>query len=170
MDATTGTGSVDRADEIVVATDGSRPSRAALSWAVREARSSGRRVCAVRVFDPTFLYSPPAPVFESIAVARAAEREALHDAVTGTVGTHEGVRLTEEVLQGEPAPEIIRRSEGAAMLVMGSHGRTRIGTTFLGSVSAACVHRADCPVLIIPPKAADSVPAEPGDAVGADAP
>ena len=169
MNPTSGTSAGDRAGEIVVAVDGSRPSRAALTWAVREARSSGRHVCAVRVFDPTFLYSPPAPVFESLAVARVAEQEALRETVAGTVGTPEDVQVREELLQGEVGPELIRRSQGAAMLVMGSHGRSRVGATFLGSVGAACVHRADCPVLIIPPKAADSVLADAGDTVGADA-
>lgn len=145
----------DRSNEIVVAVDGSRPSLAALAWAVGEARSVGRSVCAVRVFDPAFLYSPPAPVFESIAVARTAEREALDDAVAAIVGTDAGVPVRKELLQGQPATEIIRRSEKAAMLVMGSHGRTRVGSAILGSVGAACVRKAGCPVVVIPPDAAE---------------
>lgn len=168
MDATSGTVAGDRADEIVVAVDGSPASRAALIWAVREARSTGQRVCAVRVFDPTYLYSPPAAVFASIAVARTAEREALHDSVAGTVGDPEGVALREELLQGVAATELIARSTGAAMLVMGSHGRSRVGTTFLGSVGAACVHQADCPVLILSPKAAEALLAEADSALGSD--
>ncbi len=145
----------DRANEIVVAVDGSRPSLAALAWAVGEARSAGREVCAVRVFDPTFLYSPPAPVFESIAVARAEERDALDRDIAATGVADADVRVRPELIQGQPAIEIVRRSEDAAMLVMGSHGRSRIGSTILGSVSAACVRKAECPVVVIPPHAAD---------------
>jgi nucleotide-binding universal stress UspA family protein len=147
--------SQNRASEIVVAVDGSRPSLAALAWAVGEARSAGREVCAVRIFDPTMLYSPPAPIFESIAVARADERAALDRDVATVVDAGADVRVRTEVIQGQPAIEIVRRSEGAAMLVMGSHGRSRIGSTILGSVGAACMRKAGCPVVVIPPKAAD---------------
>ncbi|TCK22345.1 universal stress protein [Pseudonocardia endophytica] len=149
-----------RANEIVVAVDGSRPSLAALSWAVREARTAGRDVCAVRVFDPAYLYSPPGAVFESIEAARAAEREVLREEVAGLLGAVQDVRVREELLEGQPAAEIVRRSEGAAMLVMGSHGRTRIGSTFLGSVGRACVRKAGCPVVVIPPNAAEPVLAD----------
>ena len=145
----------DRATQIVVAIDGSRPSLAALAWAVGEARTAGRELHAVRVFDPTFLYSPPAPVFESIAVARTAEREALERDVAGTAGANPDVPVHLELIQGQPAIEIVRRCEGVAMLVMGSHGRSRVGSTILGSVGAACVRKAGCPVVVIPPKAAD---------------
>jgi nucleotide-binding universal stress UspA family protein len=101
------------------------------------------------------LYSPPAPIFESIAVARADERAALDRDVATVVDAGADVRVRTEVIQGQPAIEIVRRSEGAAMLGMGSHGRSRIGSTILGSVGAACVRKAGCPVVVIPPKAAD---------------
>jgi nucleotide-binding universal stress UspA family protein len=145
----------DRANEIVVAVDGSRPSLAALAWAVGQARSAGREICAVRVFDPTFLYSPPAPAFESIAVARAEERDALERDVAAAVGAGPDVPIRTELIQGQPAIEIVRRCDGAAMLVLGSHGRGRVGSTLLGSVGAACVRKAACPVVVIPPHAAD---------------
>ena len=136
-------------DEIVVAVDGSVASRAALSWAVRDVASTGRRVCAVRVFDPTGLFAPPAPVYEEIARVRQVELQALQHTVSETVGD---APPSTELLEGDPADQLTRRSEGAALLVMGSHGRTRLGSTLLGSVSAACVRRATCPVLIMPPR------------------
>lgn len=144
-------------DEVVVAVDGSVPSRAALSWAVRDAATTGRRVCAVRVFDPTGLFAPPAPVFEEIARVREAELQALQDTVSETVGEAGGLPLRTELLEGDPVDQLTRRSDGAALLVMGSHGRTRLGSTLLGSVSAACVRRATCPVLIMPPQATEHV-------------
>lgn len=143
----------DRANEIVVAVDGSRPSLAALAWAAREARAAGRELCVIRVFDPTFLYSPPAPVFESIAVARAEERAALERDVAA-IGDAD-VPIRSELIQGQPATEIARRCAGVAMLVMGSHGRNRIESAILGSVTATCVRKLECPVVVIPPHAAD---------------
>lgn len=155
----------ERSDEIVVAVDGSVASRAALAWAVRDAAGTGRRVCAVRVFDPTVLFSPPVPVYEEIARIREAERDALQRTISETVGEAHGQLLRGELLEGDPAQQLTERAAGAALLVMGSHGRTRIGSTLLGSVGAACVHRATCPVLIMPPRAAEQLLTEtdPGD-------
>lgn len=142
----------ERSDEIVVAVDGSVASRAALAWAVRDAAGTGRQVCAVRVFDPTVLFGPPVPVYEEIARVREAERDALQRTISETVGEASGLPVRSELLEGDPADQLTTRSAGSALLVMGSHGRTRIGATLLGSVGAACVRRATCPVLIMPPR------------------
>ena len=147
--------SQDHANQVVAAVDGSDTSRAALAWAVREAGRTGRSVVAVRVFDPRFLFSPPAPVFQSHAAALDDERAALDGSVAETVGSPEG--LTAELLEGDPAAELVRRSAGAALLVLGSHGHGRIGTSVLGSVGSACVRRASCPVLFIPHRIAPTV-------------
>lgn len=43
------------------------------------------------------------------------------------------------------------REQRAPALVIGSHGRGGIGAAVLGSVSAALVHQADRPALVVPP-------------------
>jgi nucleotide-binding universal stress UspA family protein len=59
-------------------------------------------------------------------------------------------RATGEVVEGAPAPEIIRAAsrDKADLVVVGSRGRRGVGR-ILGSVSHAVMHRAPCSVLIV---------------------
>lgn len=56
-------------------------------------------------------------------------------------------------------------SEAAALpadlLVLGSHGRTGVARLLLGSVTERVMHAAPCPLLVVPPRAADADPAHP---------
>jgi len=47
----------------------------------------------------------------------------------------------------------------ADLLVLGSHGHSRIRRTALGSVSEECIRRAACPVVVIPVPAKQLEPA-----------
>lgn len=62
---------------------------------------------------------------------------------------------------GLPAERLaeIADAEHAAFLVVGSRGLGRLGAAFLGSVSAELVGLAPCPVLVVPPGAADGTSA-----------
>ena len=152
--------STDRSREIVVGVDTSGPGRAALRIAIEEAAGTGRSVCAVMVWNPALLFSGPAPQYEPIGPVRADYRGQLEAIVRDVAGratdlagsaTEEGVTVTAELLEGDPNLQLVRRADGASLLVLGSHGRTRVGSTILGSVGQACVRHATCPVLIVPP-------------------
>ena len=62
------------------------------------------------------------------------------------------VKRTEE---GSPAKTIVKRAEAenADLIVIGTHGRTALNFTFLGSVTAKVARGARCPVLAIRPDA-----------------
>jgi nucleotide-binding universal stress UspA family protein len=55
------------------------------------------------------------------------------------------------IWDGDPATCVIdaARAEGASRIVVGSHGRGRLGRAIVGSVSAAIAAQADCPVDIV---------------------
>jgi nucleotide-binding universal stress UspA family protein len=55
------------------------------------------------------------------------------------------------LVSGDPAAEIVRlaETEGADMIVMGTHGRTGLRRLLMGSVAEAVVRRAACPVLTV---------------------
>ncbi len=55
------------------------------------------------------------------------------------------------VLEGRPASAILdeARGFGADLIVLGSHGHSRIATMLLGSTSAEVVARSHCPVLVV---------------------
>lgn len=63
-----------------------------------------------------------------------------------------GAAATFLVWDGDPAESIIAaaQSEGADMIVIGSHGRGRIGRLVLGSTSAQVSKEASCRVVVVP--------------------
>jgi nucleotide-binding universal stress UspA family protein len=63
-----------------------------------------------------------------------------------------GVQATTHLAEGTAANALSELSDGAAMLVVGAHGRGRIGTALLGSVSQGCLRHARCPVVVVHPR------------------
>jgi nucleotide-binding universal stress UspA family protein len=59
---------------------------------------------------------------------------------------HVQVRLTD----GSPSQELVASSEAMDLLVVGRHDRTVLDRLLLGSVTAAVVEHAFCPVLVVP--------------------
>jgi nucleotide-binding universal stress UspA family protein len=66
-------------------------------------------------------------------------------------------RLERLAICGDPAEELARAAADrkAALLVVGSRGRGSVRAALLGSVSAALTRRASCPIVIVPPAAAE---------------
>ncbi|NJC72337.1 universal stress protein [Planosporangium thailandense] len=136
---------------IVVGVDGSEPSRRALRWALQQAQATGASVEAIHVWDLP-LYAGVAPVIDTVseseALAKGAE-QILSETVAEVAGEHPAVPVRTRVLQGHPAVALLRASEGAGLLVVGSRGHGGFVGALLGSVSQYCVHHATCPVLVI---------------------
>lgn len=55
-----------------------------------------------------------------------------------------------ELLAGDAVQVLIRATEGAALLVVGTHGRSALATPILGSVCRALLSQASCPLLVVP--------------------
>jgi nucleotide-binding universal stress UspA family protein len=55
-------------------------------------------------------------------------------------------------VRGNPAPKILKEIIRVKpdLIVVGSHGHSRVYEALLGSVSSAVVHKAPCPVVIVP--------------------
>lgn len=137
---------------VVVGVDGSPGARAALDWAAAEARSRGARLHAVAVFLPPMAawgfgevaYVPPVGIDEVRAATSARLEEQLAQAgVDGDLPVHQ------EVVQGAPAHRLLRASEGADLLVVGTRGHGGVSGLLLGSVGQQCVHHAVCPVAVV---------------------
>ena len=64
-----------------------------------------------------------------------------------------GKRVHSAMVQGQPAPEILRfAGEGRFhLIVMGTHGLTGLRRLVLGSVAERVLHQASCSVLVIRP-------------------
>jgi nucleotide-binding universal stress UspA family protein len=67
-----------------------------------------------------------------------------------------GVRVETALLEGEPAPEILRLAESvqADLIAAGSHGYGYFSRLVMGSVSTQQLRRAGCSLLIAPPRQA----------------
>ena len=86
-------------------------------------------------------------------------RTAIEDELSAVVdpASRAGLRASGEVREGNPATETVRVAQevGADLIVMGTHGRAGFQRFMLGSVAETVLRRAFCPVLTVPPRAAD---------------
>jgi nucleotide-binding universal stress UspA family protein len=150
---------------IVVGVDGSEGSRLALRWALDEAIRTGGVVRAVAAWSwdgreiaaaehvrsrkpgTTAAATPPANPAEARERATRTCADEVADAIDES-----GVRgaVTCEVVEGPAARVLSDAARGARLLVLGSHGHSRLYHSVLGSVSEECIHLATCPVVVVP--------------------
>jgi nucleotide-binding universal stress UspA family protein len=132
---------------IVVGVDGSSSSRLALRWAAALATASGSRLDAVIAWHFEASYGRAyLPV--DLNPALDAEKT-LSETVDEVFGAHRPTDMRLAVAQGGAAKVLLRESEGARMLVVGSRGRGGFTGLLLGSVSASVAEHATCPVLVV---------------------
>lgn len=85
-----------------------------------------------------------------IAIGPGIER-AQDDADAAVVAGPGRVAVSVLRLEGDPGDLLVEASDGLDLLLCGSHGRGRLLSAVLGSVSAHLLEAAHCPVLIVPP-------------------
>jgi nucleotide-binding universal stress UspA family protein len=134
---------------IVLGTEFGRVSTAAERVAIELARRAGVPLVIVHGIDPGRLRLASGRFLQRIDqahAAREAEAVPLLERVRGA-----GVEPQLLIWDGDPANCILEaaRAEGAARIVVGSHGRGRLGRAIIGSVSATVAGQAPCPVDIV---------------------
>ena len=135
-------------ERILVGIDGSPSSKAALRWAIRQAKLTGASVDAVTAWHIPAGYGiapGPVDVFDFDSNAKGVLAEAL--AEVSTLAPEVTVRP--QVTEGHAAEVLLRASHGADLLVVGSRGHGGFASALLGSVSQYCVVHAHCPVLVM---------------------
>ncbi|GAA4617725.1 hypothetical protein GCM10023108_35780 [Saccharopolyspora hordei] len=75
----------------------------------------------------------------------------LTDLVRDCVGGESGPEVHVELVDGDAAEVLADRSADAALLVLGDRGSGRVADAVLGSTALRCIHRARCPVVVVPP-------------------
>ena len=134
-------------NRIVVGVDGSENARAALAWAVDEARSRGASLDAVMVWHlPTYggPYTMPLPV------PGPEVEESFRAHLDSLIDDCDTEGLSAPVGRGEREA---RRGTPADLLVVGSRGHGGFVGMLLGSVSHRLAAHAPCPVVIVPGEA-----------------
>ncbi|MEU9076991.1 universal stress protein [Kitasatospora sp. NPDC048538] len=144
---------------IVVGSDGSESSRAALRWALRQAALVGAAVEAVTAWEyPASHGLVPATVDGD---AEALAGKVLAETVAREWGLDRLVEVRERVAPGNAARVLLTVAEGAELLVVGNRGHGGFTGAVLGSVTQHCVQHASCPVVVV--REAGRAKAEPGD-------
>ena len=134
---------------IVLGTEFGAVSSAAERVAIRLARQADVPLLIVHGIDPGRLRLPGGRFSQRVDQVRAARQTdaaALMDRVRAA-----GVEPQLLIWDGDPASCVLdaARAEGASRIVVGSHGRGRLGRAIIGSVSTAIAGQADCPVDIV---------------------
>jgi nucleotide-binding universal stress UspA family protein len=144
---------------IVVGVDGSEGGRRALHWAAREAATRGGAVQAVTAWSWDGMEYNPIAATRPQEAAESASR--MLDGEIKELISRNGSHLpvAAEVIEGRPADVLSEAGRTADLLVLGSHGHSRVRHTVLGSVSEECIRKATCPVVVIPVPADQQEPA-----------
>lgn len=134
---------------IVVGVDGSASAKAALRWAIRQAKLTGGTVDAVIAWHYPTAYSYPVPI-SPLSSARELAQRVLDEAVYEVQqALDEHVEITPKVIEGNAARVLLDASQDADLLVIGSRGHGGFVDALLGSTSQHAVQHATCPVVVI---------------------
>jgi nucleotide-binding universal stress UspA family protein len=142
---------------IVVGVDGSVPSKAALAWALRQAKLTGAAVEAVIAWELPSVTRYP--VLASDVDWEDVATRVLSDAIADVAGA-QPVKIATKVKRGDAAQMLLEEAAGADLLVVGNRGHGGFVEALLGSTGQHCVHHATCPVVVIRDSATGR-PAEP---------
>jgi nucleotide-binding universal stress UspA family protein len=145
---------------VVVGTDCSTLSAAAVEFAFAEAQLRGLDLTAVHVWEP-----PMSPSELLLDGHLRTDIDDLHhkllaEALADAERKCPDVQVRHVVADGSPAGVLRRESAGADLLVVGSRGHGGFTGLLLGSVSEALVQHATCPVAVVRPPRSTASPEE----------
>jgi nucleotide-binding universal stress UspA family protein len=141
--------------KILVATDFSEPSEAALAYGRELAQSFGSRLLVAHVVENVltaavgadgFVFSDPGLQQDTDATARKRVESLLSDEDRAVLGASAVV-----IVSNTPAYAIgdYARAANVDLIVMGTHGRGAVAHLLMGSVAERVVRLAPCPVLTV---------------------
>ncbi|MFC9962662.1 universal stress protein [Nocardia ignorata] len=131
---------------VVVGVDGSECSVEAIGIAFDEAARRGVRLVAVNAWSEFYRY-------EARSTMQTEAEALLSESLAGYAEKYPEVQVDRVVVEDRPARAVLHASEGAQLIVVGSHGRGGFAGMTLGSVAQAVLHGAESPVIIARPRA-----------------
>jgi nucleotide-binding universal stress UspA family protein len=138
---------------IVVGSDGSEASRAAVGHAFRRANRTGLPLTVVHAWYLN--YGGPALLVPELEAERRriGERERVLTAAVVAQWEEQfpDVVINQEVVHGDPVQVLVEASADAEIVVVGTHGRGEVAGLFLGSVSQGLIRHATSPVMVVRP-------------------
>lgn len=145
---------------ILVPVDFSVVTGRVIAAALRLAKQLAARVVLVHVVPKPAAIRNVLPAIEDVtAHARASE----HESAAQLLALQRALRrkapdLRMLTLAGPAAKRIVEqaRDQKAAYIVLGSHGHSAVRAALVGSVAAAVMKTAPCPVVVVPPVTASA--------------
>lgn len=136
---------------VVVGYDGSEHARAAMEYAIEQARSRRAELHVVTAWQPPAL-SPYAVAYSGL-IDRIMKEEprAARELVEPWRTSNPDLVITGEQPCEHPVAALTRAAGTADLVVVGSRGRGGFASALLGSVSHAVLHHATCPVAVVRP-------------------
>jgi nucleotide-binding universal stress UspA family protein len=135
--------------KILIPTDGSEYTKAAVRKGLEMAKATGGEVTALYVVDQTsFINFPMDSTIVSVYTLLEKEGEEALEFVKKEAEAL-GVKVTTRIEEGSPSRKIVDLSAEHDLVVMGTLGRTGFSKLLLGSVAERVVRFAKCPVLVV---------------------
>jgi nucleotide-binding universal stress UspA family protein len=137
-------------NEIIVGLDDSPSSRAALQWAAQQSLQAGTLLRAIHVLD--LPYGMSSVGWEDIPRLTQEEIESAYRTRITKVFEHIDPRpdWSMEFIRGDAGPVLVRESQEAQLLVVGTREHVGLGRLLAGSVSHYCLSHASRPVVAVP--------------------
>ncbi|NUS57851.1 MAG: universal stress protein [Streptomycetaceae bacterium] len=137
---------------VVVGVGGSGDAQAAVGFAAAEADLRG---CAVLVLHA---WSRPGPHAPGSVLPVDLDRDSVHaraerllsETIVGWREKYPGVDFRTRLVHGHARQALMDAGQSAALLVVGTRGRTEPPVWDLGSVSRYLLHHAPCPLAVVP--------------------
>lgn len=139
---------------ILCAVDFSPSAREAMKLAARLAEPGGLGIVLAHVLEISSRISGAPAFAEPIETAEGAATKHLEE-LAAELRTKTRVPVATRTRTGSPAAQVLSLLDAEPsfdLVVVGSHGRTGLSRTILGSVSERIVRHAPCPVLVTRPR------------------
>ena len=134
---------------VVVGVDGSKASLKALGTAFDEAAHTGASLDVVHAWQPRGAGDPTLSASSSWSSYEADLESSVEGALGPRRAAQPDVKVEQEVVRGDPAKALVDRSEGAALLVVGSRGAGGFDGLHVGSTALQLMGRSHAPILVV---------------------
>ena len=144
--------------KILVPTDGSKTAQKAARYGVDLAKQLKASVIVLSVIDQRSFTGQTIPAAQAAMHVIEPIEDYLREAAEGYAAEikklcdKNGVQSKTVITSGHPVEEIVKEAEKskADLIVMGSHGRSALGATVLGSVAYGVIHKdTKIPALVV---------------------
>jgi nucleotide-binding universal stress UspA family protein len=148
----------DMISKILVPSDGSKTAQRAAGYAIDLAKQLKASIIILSVIDKRSFTAQTVPASETARHTIEPIEDYLREAAEGYAGEikklcdKSGVASKVSIKMGHPVEEIVKEAKRSKvnLIVMGSHGRSALSATVLGSVSYGVIHNdASVPILIV---------------------